>query len=224
MKVKNRLVVLLGLIAGVSSLQASVTISFNSPFVGGMSGGFANTGGVVTNGMHWGIFIDGSNNGLVDYAPITPSVNAIVNLVNATTSIATDDWMYFAGDLTADSSQGGVLSEGDFVTPGANGGVSTFINLNLVSPALAGKAFSLFWLEGGKAGLLSDAQFILPPDGSTVTFDNPFVGVDPVRTAGLAYSGTSGTSTGPAVNFVPEPSAALLGAIGALGLLRRRRN
>jgi MYXO-CTERM domain-containing protein len=32
------------------------------------------------------------------------------------------------------------------------------------------------------------------------------------------------TGSGPAINFVPEPSAALLGALGALGLLRRRRN
>ena len=31
-------------------------------------------------------------------------------------------------------------------------------------------------------------------------------------------------AVGPYINFVPEPSAALLGALGALGLLRRRRN
>ena len=45
-----------------------------------------------------------------------------------------------------------------------------------------------------------------------------------------AFAGTAGVASGPttATGFqlasVPEPSAALLGAIGALGLLRRRRN
>lgn len=226
MKTKTSLIAAIGLVASASALHATVTIAFNAPFLGGMSSNLANKGGVVTNGMYWGLFVDGGNDGIVDtgYSPITPSFSSAVNLVNASTTLTSNDWLYFAQDFTSDSSQGGALTESDFVTAGGNGGVSSIV-LTLVNPAVAGKAFSLFWLDpsGSVAGLLSDPSFILPPDGQDVAFDAPFLGVDPIRDAGFAYTGTSGASTGSGLTFVPEPSAALLGAIGVLGLLRRRR-
>jgi len=43
------------------------------------------------------------------------------------------------------------------------------------------------------------------------------------NTPNAQWSPTATASAGGTINFVPEPSAALLGAIGALGLLRRRR-
>lgn len=221
MKTKYVTIAAFSLIAGMGSLSAAVTIAFNAAFTGGVSANLANSAGVATNNMFYGILI-----GSVDpagYLPVTASLGGAVNLISATTSLPSGTWMYFASDKTADSSG---LLEGDFSTPGGNGSVQGIINLPLVSPALATAAFKLFWIDpsGGVAGLLSDASFVLPPDGSTVTIDAPYVGIDPIRRAGLAYSGTSGVSTGPGVTFIPEPSAALLGALGALGLLRRRRN
>ena len=52
---------------------------------------------------------------------------------------------------------------------------------------------------------------------ATVNFHN--------TTAGnvVAVAGNNYTYQGNVVNFVPEPSAALLGALGVVGLLRRRR-
>jgi hypothetical protein len=65
-------------------------------------------------------------------------------------------------------------------------------------------------IQGGdKYGALPLPAFTIPADGAAVNFSSNFVGVEPVRMADMT--------------FVPETSTALLGALGALGLLRRRR-
>ena len=64
---------------------------------------------------------------------------------------------------------------------------------------------------GGTAGM------IIPANGATV-----FQGAS--TSAGGDLGGSVPNSSFTAVALVPEPSAVLLGAIGALGLLRRRRN
>lgn len=66
------------------------------------------------------------------------------------------------------------------------------------------------------------------PSLGAVTLNSASMTEDLIGTS--TFAGTAGTTSGPqtASGFqlasVPEPSAALLGAIGALGLLRRRRN
>jgi hypothetical protein len=52
----------------------------------------------------------------------------------------------------------------------------------------------------------------------TATFSTHTTAVNVAQSNSYTESGTR------TINFVPEPSAALLGAFGALGLLRRRRN
>jgi MYXO-CTERM domain-containing protein len=216
MKLKTKLLLSLATLSFVAVSNGAVTISFNAPFLGGMSSNLATQGGTVSNGLTWGIIVDGTGNGFL---------NTYDGLVNGaallSSSVATDDY-YFLGGLTEDSGQGGTVLESDFVTTGGNGGVGSVI-FNLTGTATANDAFLLIWVDGNKVGTLADASFIVAADGAIVTQDAPFVGVDPVRSAGLAYSGTNPVSTGPGITIIPEPSAVLLGALGALGLLRRRR-
>lgn len=174
---------------------------------------FANGAGVATDGLFYGIIVDTNANGF-------SSTYTKPGTLELTTS-----YTLLSG---LGASTGDVLIMCDFTTySGDNPGtIYDIANITLGINGLASaQSFQVVWFDGNAIGTLSDASFTLPNDGELKDYPNPFVGTDPVRQAGLAYSGTSGTSTGPGATFVavPEPSAALLGVIGALGLLRRRR-
>ncbi|WP_035609647.1 hypothetical protein [Haloferula sp. BvORR071] len=209
MKLNPIVVSLLAAVATLSAVHASVTITFNAAFVGGMSSNLANTAGVVSNGMKYGIIVDTTGNGLRgSYDPLTLTQGTSVQLTNLGT--ATGDFLILANDLTSDSSQGGLVVEGDFVTPGGNGGVSG-LSFALSGGVASGQSFWLVWFDSvtNKGGSLASTQYIIPPDGHLVDYADVFVGVDPVRPA-------------TAIAF-PEPSSFMLGLLGAFGLLRRRR-
>jgi hypothetical protein len=209
MKLKLSLSILLASLAFFSAAQATVTVVFNAPFSGGMSSNLANTSGVVSNGMKYGILVDTTGNGIRGtYDPLAMTQGMSVVLTNFGAS--TGDCLILATDLTSDSSQGGALKEGDFTTPGGNGGVTGLL-FALSNGVAAGQSFRLVWYDAAtdRLGVLASAQFIVPADGQTVTYAQVFEGVDPVRSAtNIAF---------------PEPSTALLGVLGALSLLRRRR-
>lgn len=127
-----------------------------------------------------------------------------------------------AGTIFAIGGTGGSTAE--VVLPG----------LNNAGNVASGNSYAIYWFPGalyvsGTSGTIDDqvggfssstgtSEFsldgmIIPPNGQDVT-----QGFGTVSSGGnIANSFTN------AVNLVPEPSAALLGAIGALGLLRRRR-
>ena len=221
MKTKLTILTCLGLLSSVGAVHATVVVLFNNAFLGGMSSNLADSTGAVTNGMTYGVLVDSSGNGFLSQYDAF-SGGALFN------TTATDDFLFLAADTTSDSSQG-FITEGDGTTLGGNGGV-TGVSFSLGGVSGGGTVgandvFRLVWISNGKMGTLADASFLVPADSNTSTLDSPFVGVDPVRTALNSYSGTSQTPTGAGITLtaVPEPSAVLLGAIGALGLLRRRR-
>jgi len=205
-------VVIIGAYAVLSGFSdASVTIIFNSYFVGGVSSNFADAEGRVRNGMHYGIVVDGTGNGFRStYDFIVPSQGGVQ--VMMAMGVPTDDVIIFADDLTADNSLGGILVEGDGITSGGDGGL-TGIRFFFLGGAEAGDPYALIWFdpEIGSFGTLQSPVFVVPPDGHVVHHDQPFLGVDPIRPA------TSGVLT------VPEPRAATIAAIGILIGLRRRR-
>ena len=104
---------------------------------------------------------------------------------------------------------------------------SAFSNRNIYAFAGNGSTFanSTELLILKSASLFTDAQDDIPT-AQTVTLTTGTatllfgVNLADVRTTTADASVTSGWGT---ARLVPEPSAALLGAIGALGLLRRRR-
>jgi len=205
---KKSLCVLLAFGVSFVSATGTVTLSFNAPFTGGVSSNLANASGTVTNGMSWGIIVDANGNGFstsYDLVSFSSGQHAL-----SVGGVSSDDVLIISTDLTQNTS---AFLEGDLTTSGGNGGVTSITNLAYSGNVASGDVFHLVWIDpsGNTAGSLADASFVLPSDGSSSdAFAAAFVGTDPVRPA-----------TG--ITFVPEPSAALLGGFGALGLLRRRR-
>jgi hypothetical protein len=87
---------------------------------------------------------------------------------------------------------------------------------------------------GAYFGIARGGDWVFPAaDTGTFTFGTGAANLDQVTLAagGSANAATAASgqsvafaTAGTSLQFVPEPSAALLGALGALGLLRRRRN
>lgn len=108
---------------------------------------------------------------------------------------------------------------GDLQTGGANNGPFHFIQFDLSSAGIelaAGvHSFSLFGVtDNGEGGYLL---------GTTHAGNNYAGGAQITGTSGSTSGATTGNDNFFAVTAVPEPSAALLGGLGMLALLRRRR-
>ncbi|MEM1084261.1 MAG: PEP-CTERM sorting domain-containing protein [Verrucomicrobiota bacterium] len=206
----------LSLFLAASASAATVTLQMSQGVTNAVN--FADQGGTPQAGLTWGIIVDSGNNG-VDFA----------NLLGATLSTTTDgiqlggsdDYLFISGNLSgtlpnipafgAEANATGQLSNIAGITteePGTN-------------PVAVGQPFLLVWfgtgvnqdssLAGGESyGVVSDASFQIPAGGATVSYAAVFAAnPDPVRPADQLV--------------VPEPSVALLGGLGLLGLLRRRR-
>ncbi len=209
-------------IAATAVSQAAVTLQFASTTA--VLTNLQNSSGATNQTLVWGIVIDTTGNGFSgDYIPgISVSDNGVANSPNgqflSTSSGVTDDLLVISQNLmtlsgTGDGSTG-------FARP------TNLTGLNFLNGVSQGDAFALIWFDyttktgqasanGDKYGLLGNGAFVIPADsGSSVSFASNFSGADAARPANLTFG------TAP----IPEPSAALLGAIGALGLLRRRRN
>lgn len=222
---KSKVTILGALFLAAGAACGAVSINFSDDFAGGVPQGLSNIAGVPTNGLVWGIIVDGTGNGLVT----TPGAYTVPSFAAGSSTVLglaaggnSDDVLYISTSGLTQSTAGN--TEGDAVTPGGNGGIYDIAGVALANGVGTGDKFYVVWFDGNIGGTLTDNSFLIPADGAAVALAEPFVGVDPNRSAGLAYVGTSGVSTGAGVSFVPEPSAALLGAVGALGLLRRRRN
>jgi MYXO-CTERM domain-containing protein len=173
---------------------------------------------------------DSGGNGLFSGATvsgdlISSSVSPIA-LANASVTIGET----FGGDS--------ILGRGAVTSAGALPGGFSFDNV----AGLQGKRFSLVYLPSLTSastavtaattyGLVSGSDWILPAvnGGESFSFSstdqNGATSFYRVTVAsGVATNDTYTSSSGANLTLVPEPSAALLGAVGALGLLRRRRN
>lgn len=226
---KSKFATIITLAAAINAATAAVSLNFSADFESGISQNLATSAGVPSNGLKWGVLVDGTGNGISRSNGTTGTKYDVLpgglvagQYVLSIGGVDTDDILIIATTTTVDTSlTGGV--EGDGITGGGVGGIYD-INVNLANGVTTGDAFYVVWFDGLRGGTLGDATFTIPSDTFAVNYGEPFVGVDPVRSAGLGYTGTSPTAN-PAggIAFVPEPSAALLGAIGAIGLLRRRR-
>jgi hypothetical protein len=205
--------------------RGTVSLNFNTEFESGVPSRLSNAGGTATNGMIWGILIDSAGDGFAGSYDFTSPLAAGSKYQFSGSGLGSDDVIWTSINTTADTTGS---TEGDGTTKGGIGGFYDLspVDLTFGSGVAAGDKFYVVWFDGNRGGVLSDPSFVLPSESSTGAFGTPFVGVDPSRSAGKAYLGTGAESTGPGiqVNLVPEPSGVLLGLIGALGLLRRKRN
>lgn len=213
----------LSVIALSMSSEAAVTLTI-SAVTGAANGILTNlqsSTGNATDARVWGILVDTTNNGITPTLyqggfSLAGSSTTTMSLVGGA---ATDDVLYISPSLMANSTNatldGGTISSTGLARP------TTFASIPTPNGSV-GQQFYVVWFDanvlggtaanGSKYGSFRTADMLLPADGASVSFASNFVGADPARLA-------SNTLVG-----IPEPSAALLGAIGALGLLRRRRN
>jgi len=219
MKLKS---VILALIAS-GAAQGAMTLQFAS--TSAVLTNLQNSSGATNQTLVWGILVDTTGNGFQagQYLPgALVADNATANRPNgqflSTSTGVTDDLLVISQNLmslsgTGDSSTG-------FARP------TNLTGLNYTNGVSQNDSFAIVWFDyttkngatqafvnGDKYGLLTNAAFVLPADsGSSLSYASNFTGADTARPANLTFG-----------EAIPEPSAALLGAVGALGLLRRRR-
>lgn len=193
----------------------------------------------VPDGTLWALVVDNGDNVLPGGLALNSSIKAAsalaggLDLINATfggaslalgTSLGGDTVFALGGfNGGATLGVGGSTADAVILTLGANGLASgrnyAFYYFPGTLFTTEGATYSGFTQVGGvntntaDAGALTDGM-IIPNDGFTVT-----QGASTPGDLGGSFSQSGFTS----VELIPEPSAALLGAIGVLGLLRRRR-
>lgn len=209
--------------SAVSQGAVTLTISAVTGATSGVLTNLASSTGDVTSTKVWGILVDTSGNGFAG------GYNGGISLVaGASTTLqnsggATDDVFIVSSNLMVNTNNatldGGTVAAGTLARP------TQIASVAFANGISQGDAFRIMWFDatalggtadnGSKYGVYSNAGLVIPADGSNTSFNALFVGAETTVVPGnLTLQGAA----------VPEPSAALLGAIGALGLLRRRRN
>jgi hypothetical protein len=220
---KTKLLILAGL-AVMGSAQATVTL--NTVF-GPLT---TSSLGVIPDGTLWALVVstDAGNT----FAGNFGLGGAIISDADAQASFTPGQLLTLGGLIGGDT----IIAMGGFTgaSQGNAGYTQDALELTLASPAAltAGKNTAFYYFPGSTFGVTNSVGgqvggfnattivggdfdgygMVIPADGSTVGF------------GGLGTDAGGTVATTQAFNLVPEPSAALLGAIGALGLLRRRRN
>ncbi len=208
-----------------STFQFSNTANFATNWLNG-------SGGIST--MVWGMVIDANGNGFsaTDLTPYSSFGNISANangIVLSTTAGTSDDVLYISSNLmnlTTNTTDSG--------TVGLNR-VTNMTNLVYGNGVTAGDRYRLIWFDvtsfGGASQGVKYGMFELPSASITVSAGNSIpgntIGADPgTYNYGAAFAGADAPkSMSMTIGVpVPEASTSLLGAIGALALLRRRRN
>jgi len=195
---------------------ATVTLQMSSGLTNAVN--FANFAGTAQSGLVWGVIVDTGADG-INYANL-----AGLQLSTSTSGIqlgTSNDYLFVSSNLTTTLPVNVVFG----AESGATGQISDISDIitqvPATNPVSVGQSFTLVWFDSGTTqtttlvagqhyGTLSNALFIIPAGGATQDYSSVFsANPDPIRSASLT--------------IVPEPTFALLGALGGLVLLRRRR-
>lgn len=224
---KNKLAITFVSAALALSANAAVTYQFSS--TANFATNFLSGSGANNSLMVWGIVVDTQSNGFAGASAETPydagfaySANggngvtlSTVNAANVTT--ASDDVLYISSNLM-NLTTSNVIGE----LVGVNR-ITNLSSINYAGNVGSGDAFRIVWFDvnalsgnsadGTKYGLYQMPSLnTLQADPGTYNVSAAFGGADSSKSMGF----TLGTA-------VPEPSVALLGALGVFGLVRRRR-
>lgn len=217
MKLKSTLLVVSGLFAGVLASSAANVVLFNVQGGPGVDTIWANVDGTPMDGSGFvtiGYFANGVTSSQIDTIeelfPLLGSFTSIQTAIPGTSSA-------FAGP--------GYLAE-DLTNIGSITGANVLLGRSLyviasdaanIGAATLNSGYSLFFVDTIKDDSPVENQYTGNPAGSTV-----LIGAVGSVDGDLGLG--DGTTSSLQLVTVPEPSAALLGVVGALGLLRRRRN
>ena len=225
----------------LTTAYASAAISFSTTAAVGLKD---NAGTNLVTGDLVLLVVDNGDDGFLNLAATggaitagSTSALAFGGVALANTSITARE--YFGGDLILGAYS--VTGTAGSIAPGFNGTIA----------GLEGKKFAIVWFEDSAANLTNLAgkyfgiargdDWTLPSTdsgaytfhGTTNTTTAVYWQLSSATTATqlgsngfFSGTGTAGSSAVKSANIpiFPEPSAALLGALGALSLLRRRRN
>lgn len=228
-------------LSALLAFPAMAATSFSGSGVVGAktSTGLAN----VTSGSFAMLIVDIDNNGFLGMSAITPGALLQPSLYDPKLTSATASLVagqLFGGDRIA-----------TVTTTGASGSIANLLPSQDIT-AYLGKAFAIIWFDGlatagapstapgnSKYGIIrgNDWTFPIADVAGALTFNSTDNGGTSTlfQANGTSRAGTNTTGfistietggTGAAASFVivPEPSAAILGAVGLVGLLRRRRS
>lgn len=202
------------LLIATTGLATAATVNIQISQGSNQATNFANADGTISNGLVWGLMFSTADS---NFSVFEPGFTLSTSL-NGTLIPTTDDYFISSSVLTA---QGTTT---DIANPGKINIMNSIqMNVPATNAIVTGTPFAIVWFDstitsatqalggGTKYGLLSNPAWTIPAAGATQNISSFFAGSpDPVKLANT-------------FTVVPEPSAALLGAIGALGLLRRRR-
>ena len=196
--------------------HAVTTLQFTVPATG-VAGGFANSSGVQTNGMLWGVIVSTTNNtfGSGSYDPFDVTAGSQFLTISG---VATDDYFVYKPALATvnapnETGVGGVTSTG----------AGAITNINTVPFGTNGidgaDHFGIIWFQSGVASSGSSYGFFT--DAASPNF---LVNGDGVQNKAAYFNGAD-TNKPASLTFgaVPEPSRASFMAMALLGLLMRRK-
>lgn len=221
MKIKQTLLLFAALV-----VPASAAVTLNTQF----GSAFNSSGVAVADGTLWALVVDTNNDGI--FTGFSNNGSLAGNAAAANTFFTGNQSLSLGTVLNGNT----VFALGGFNAAGPGITADTVVLNYGTNGTAAALSYAFYWFPGATysgpgvqtigsqvGGLnttsnngIFDAGMVLPNDGSLIS----------TGAANVDGGGTIPDATFQAVNLtvIPEPSAALLGAIGALGLLRRRRN
>lgn len=200
--------------SSITAANAATTITAFNAALG--TSGFANQVLLNGTGMTTGSILIGTFNTLLDLSSPSTDVSDLGAL----------GWSQFGSQSFSTN----VSYPGIFGAVGATGATGTLPESN--TGPLVGNPIYAIISDGAGELIIWDSGKLFAAEvpgvgGATVTFGTVIDPTTLVRGAAAVNTGLAGALVSRngqlGVTFIPEPSAALLGAIGAIGLLRRRR-
>ncbi len=206
------------LFLGTTGAQASVTLILGNG-TSHLASNWGDINGTGTSLMAWGILVDTTGNGFLasfgGYSGQGSSLTAggAQTLLQNGTFQPSDDVLFMSPALmvpVTNTSDSGVVGQNR---------ITAITTVPLANGVGTGDHFAVVWfdmsqsgssLQGRHFGIFENAAYTLPPDGNNTDYTIVFAGPDPLKPMNGLFD-------------VPEPSTLLLSALGALGLIRRRR-
>ena len=238
---KNKMMII-GAMA-LTTAYASAAISFSGTAAVGLKD---NAGTNVAAGDLVLLVVDNGGDGFLNLAATGGAITTGSTSAQSVRTVAVANT-----SITAGQTFGGDLILGAYSVSGSAGSIAPGFSGAIAG--LEGKKFAIIWFEDSAAnltnlagkyfGMAAGSDWTLPsvdsgafsfhPTTNTTTAVYWQLGATTSTTqlgSNGFFSGTGTAGSSPAAvksatfQVVPEPSAALLGALGALALLRRRRN
>lgn len=206
----------LGLVT-ISAEAATVTLQMSSGLTNAVN--FANSLGVAQAGLAWGVIVDTGGTGINYQNMLGTTLSTSTSGIHLSTS---DDYLFLSTALSGTLPVNAAFGAESGATGQLGNIASMIIGVPATNPVATGQAFALVWFDAGitqtstltdgkKFGFVENAAFLIPAGGATTSYASVFsANPDAIRPASQLLG-------------VPETSTALLGALGVLGLLRRRR-